>query len=417
MELKSFLTGIANAIRIRKGTSAEIYPIDFENEIKSIESSSIDSFQKIINDKQTCHKLFQNCIYDVSKYVSFLDTTNIGDMSYMFYGCIENTGIPAMNTLSLTNMNSMFQNNSKLSRISGLNTSLVNNIEYAFCGCESLISMQELDVQNADSLMSTFARCRSLSNIILKNHNNINNLHYAFYECESLTSLPEIETSIVTDMQYMCYGCKSLSTVHTIKMDALCDSSSNSASYIFADCTSLTSIRIENITNRDSYIKNGFSNCTSLVEAIFVNCNPLYMTNLFNGCTSLTTVETINLENSSRTSSGRSNMFVGCVNLTNLKLINIRSTIQIASGTDYGHLLTVDSLVGLCQECINTGSSNKLTVGSANLEKLASVYVKLTGEAEADETLPKMPMVVCESTDEGAMLIEDYMLQKNWALA
>ncbi len=95
---------------------------------------------------------------------------------------------------------------------------------------------------------------------------------------------------------------------------------------------------------------------------------------------------------------------------------NIKVNLQVGSGTSWGHLLTVDSLVHLCQELVNVGSSRTLTVGSANLEKLASVYVKLT-VPEAEDTTGKLPCVVCESTDEGAMLIEDYIALKHWQLA
>ena len=62
-------------------------------------------------------------------------------------------------------------------------------------------------------------------------------------------------------------------------------------------------------------------------------------------------------------------------------------------------------------------SSRTLTVGTANLEKLSTVYVKLTSEEEENSSYPKLPCTVCESTDEGAMLISDYMALKQWTLA
>ena len=111
-----------------------------------------------------------------------------------------------------------------------------------------------------------------------------------------------------------------------------------------------------------------------------------------------------------------SNMFNGCTKLTEVWIKNIKVNLQVGSGTSWGHLLTVDSLVHLCQELVNVGSSKTLTVGSANLEKLASVYVKLT-VPEAEDTTGKLPCEVCESTGEGAMLIEDYIALKHWQLA
>ena len=62
------------------------------------------------------------------------------------------------------------------------------------------------------------------------------------------------------------------------------------------------------------------------------------------------------------------------------------------------------------------GSSRTLTVGSANLEKLTNIYVKLTDEPN-NNLHSKLPMIQCESTDEGAMTITEYMAQKGWVLA
>jgi hypothetical protein len=61
-------------------------------------------------------------------------------------------------------------------------------------------------------------------------------------------------------------------------------------------------------------------------------------------------------------------------------------------------------------------------MASYNIDKLASVYVRLievTDEMRSEDDLvdEKKPFEVCNSTDEGAMLITDYVLTKNWALA
>jgi hypothetical protein len=94
----------------------------------------------------------------------------------------------------------------------------------------------------------------------------------------------------------------------------------------------------------------------------------------------------------------------------------------VGSGTSYGHLLTVDSLTHLIYELIKQSSSRTLTVGTANLAKLAGVYVKaidITDEMRAEDDLidEKKPFVVCESTDDGAMLITDYASTiKNWTI-
>ena len=115
-------------------------------------------------------------------------------------------------------------------------------------------------------------------------------------------------------------------------------------------------------------------------------------------------------------------IFEYCRKLTDVRLRNIKTNLQVGSGTSYGHLLTVDSLTHLIYELRETGSTKTLTVGSANLEKLADVYVKLvdiTDEMRAEDDLidEKLPFVVCESTDEGAILITDYVSSKNWKIS
>lgn len=165
--------------------------------------------------------------------------------------------------------------------------------------------------------------------------------------------------------------------------------------------------------------------CTSM-SSMFYNCinltaipkldiskasNTAYM---FGYCTKLTTVE-LDIK---RVSSSNG-MFINCINLTNLKLLNIGVKLQVGSGSSYGHLLTLESLIGLCRECIKKSSSTTLTVGTANLEKLADIYVKFVDSTETtiDTNSKGGDIVQCESTNEGAMTINAYMNLKNWALA
>lgn len=169
---------------------------------------------------------------------------------------------------------------------------------------------------------------------------------------------------------------------------------------------------------------NDTSNAYNM-DKMFYGCQSLYVIpaldtkncSIFNrmcyNCTSLTTVEQLDLRSATLVTA----MFNQCSNLTTLNLKNIPINLQVGSGSSWGHLLTLESLIGLCQECVQSTSSLTLTVGTANLEKLTGVYVKLTNEPEEVEGFIKLPMEQCESTDEGAMTIADYMALKNWVLA
>lgn len=110
-----------------------------------------------------------------------------------------------------------------------------------------------------------------------------------------------------------------------------------------------------------------------------------------------------------------------CTALEEIWIKNIRASIQVGSGTTYGHKLTLESLLSLIRELCDTGATKTLTIGSANLKKLASVYVRhieITDEMRAEDGYidDKLPFEVCESTDEGASLITDYALFKNWEI-
>lgn len=170
----------------------------------------------------------------------------------------------------------------------------------------------------------------------------------------------------------------------------------------------------ENVTNF-SYM---FTNSKQMVECpLFDTRKGVTFNSIFANCVVLKRANGYDLRNTV----SAIDMFDRCAALTEIWIRNIKCNLQVGSGTTYGHLLTVESLIHLIYELRDTGSMLTLTVGSANLEKLANVYVRqieITDEMRAEDDLvdEKSPFEVCESTDEGATLITEYAIFKNWQI-
>ena len=257
-----------------------------------------------------------------------------------------------------------------------------------------------------------FYTCRTLTTVPLFDTSMLTDMSYMFSNCEALTTVPLFDTSNVTTMRDMFSNCEALTTVPLFDTSMLTDMIN-----MFAGCTALTTVPLfdtSNVLNMSSV----FVRCSALTTVpLFDTSNASQAQNMFNSCTSLTTVPSFDF----RRMSYPNYMFNNCTALTDVRLRNIRANLQVGSGTLWGHLLTVDSLTHLIYELRDTGSSKTLTIGSANLEKLANVYVKLvdiTDDMRAADDLidEKLPFVVCESTDEGAALITDYVAGKNWSI-
>lgn len=229
----------------------------------------------------------------------------------------------------------------------------------------------------------------ALTTIPLFDTSIVTNMSSMFHNSVFLTTIPSFDTRNVTDMSYMFYGSTNLMTVPSLDTRNVMD-----MGYMFYGCLKLNAVS-------QLYTRNVTD-----------------MRQMFYNCQNLNTVSLLDMRNVGIVMS----MFYNCCALTDVRLRNIKVGLQVGSGTVYGHLLTVDSLTHLIYELRDTGSSKTLTVGSANLEKLANVYVKLidiTDEMRAEDDLidEKLPFVVCESTDEGACLIGEYVGFKNWKLA
>lgn len=111
--------------------------------------------------------------------------------------------------------------------------------------------------------------------------------------------------------------------------------------------------------------------------------------------------------------------FYVCYELEEIWIRNIKANLQVGSGNSWGHLLTQESLIHLIKELRDTGTLLTLTMGSVNLAKIEDLYVRpieVTDEMRAQDDLidEKLPFELCESTDEGACLITEYVKYKNW---
>lgn len=233
----------------------------------------------------------------------------------------------------------------------------------------SLLYFYGLDTSSLINFMNIFSNCYSLQAIPSLDTSKASSMYGAFENCYSLQYVPPLNTSRVYQMQYMfsyCYSLKKIPPLDTSKVE--------STMGILNGCRALISTPILNFQSLTGQISSEFYSCTSLV---------------------------------------------------NLKLVNIkRSGLTLSSGTSYGHLLSQECLINIMKQLWDYSSGTttyKLTIGTANTPKLANVYVKLitpTAEQIAEDPYieSKMPCEVCESTDDGAMLIMDYASAKGWTI-
>ena len=289
---------------------------------------------------------------------------------------IKSYGVPDKHTPG--NIGDIYQDLStgKIYRCSAV---ITNPIEYQFMDIYAKSPKTEYDWNELlkEDTLKAFLDVRQCNNL--------------FKDCSSLTAIPQLDTSNVTNMSSMLYNCSSLTAIPQLDTSNVTDMSG-----MFNNCKSLTTIPqldTSNVTNMNS---------------------------MFYNSSSITTISQLDMSNVTN-NNNTSNMFYNCVQMTNLSIKNIKTNLQVGSGTSYGYLLTVDSLLGLCKELITTTSFKTLTIGSANLNKLANVYVKritITDEMREEDPLidQKIPFEVCDSTDEGAVLISNYTKSKKWTL-
>ena len=152
--------------------------------------------------------------------IPFTATSNVKDMSYMFYYCNQLTSVPLFDTSNVTSMEFMFNGCERLTSIPLLDTSKVTNMNSMFSYCEKLTSIPLFDTSKVTNMGSMFSNCPSLTSIPSLDTRNVTNMEFMFVGCSSLRSIPSFDVSEVTRMYYMLRDCSSIETIHMINIGA-----------------------------------------------------------------------------------------------------------------------------------------------------------------------------------------------------
>ncbi len=118
---------------------------------------------------------FRDFNYVTSIDLSALDTSEVTNMSHMFYNCYKLTSINVsiFDTSKVTDMSGMFQTCNYLTSLdlSNFDTSKVTNMSDMFSSCSSLTSLDvsSFDTSQVTSMSSMFNSCSKLTQITVSN--------------------------------------------------------------------------------------------------------------------------------------------------------------------------------------------------------------------------------------------------------
>ena len=177
--------------------------------------------------------------------------------------------------------------------IENLNTEEVTNMGYMFYGCSSLTSLNvsNFDTQNVTDMSYMFSACSGLKSLNVSNFDtqNVKDMSNMFYSCEGLTSLDvsKFNTQKVEYMHAMFSWCKGLHSLNLSKFDT---QNVKNMSRMFWSSSALKTIYVSDkfVTTKVSKGSEMFKDCTSLKGAIdyvasktdhnYANCETGYFT-------------------------------------------------------------------------------------------------------------------------------------------
>ena len=262
--------------------------ITWDNDIMDyIENTVITSVAFDISFREynleSANAMFASCTALTSIDFTYFNTSNVRNMSYMFYNCsaLTNTGLNLSNfsTENVFEMEAMFSGCSSLQtlNLSNFNTSNVLYMSDMFFGCSGLetLNISNFNTENVNDMEEMFSGCSSLQTLNLSNFNtsNVHYMSYMFSGCSGLQTLDlsNFNTSNVESMEEMFSGCSGLQTLNLSNFNTRYVWNMNE---MFHGCSILTTIYCNNDWYKEVVESNDmFSGCTQLVGAVDFDTN------------------------------------------------------------------------------------------------------------------------------------------------
>ena len=235
--------------------------------------------------------------------LSALDTSQVTNMSSMFYNCQNLTTLDLSNfdTTKVEKATSMFEWSTRLTEITfGEKCTFENATDLGamFNNCQSVkkLDVSSFNTENVKSMNAMFQTCPKLEKIIFgDNFNtfNVTTMANMFWNCSGLISLDisHFDTSNVTNMGTMFAYCSGLTSLDLTNFNT---SKVTKMSCMFEGCSGLTSLTLSESfdTSKVTDMSQMFCKCSKLTNLTlpesFNTSNVVNMSRMFQACSSLT---------------------------------------------------------------------------------------------------------------------------------
>lgn len=313
-----------------------------------------------------------------------LDTSNVTNMSQMFYLFRNLINIPYVYTNNVINLQGVFMGCYNLRGISDFwNTSNVVDIDGIFSSCSNLTQLPKWNLYNVTNISGICCDCHNLVNANTINLPNIINFNVnclaAFQNCYNLINFPNLnfennyvvaygmfnncrllknlnfmnyENTVFTNPRYMFSNCGNLINVGDLKFNG------GDSGELFNNCGNLITAGNITVTNSDAY--SMFNNCRNLesIGNIIINYRTSTISAMFNNCTKLTDINFSVLNFSSLTQT--QSTFANCYNL-----VNLNSEFNFSKLQDGQYTFA---------NCYNLTEINILPQGSSSITRISSMF-------------------------------------------
>ena len=185
--------------------------------------------------------------------LSNFDTSNVTDMSYMFYGMSNLTTLDLsnFNTSQVTDMKYMFTYMFNLTTLdlSSFNTFKVTDMNHMFYATRNLttLDLSNFDTSKVINMQYMFSGMRNLTTLNLSNFDTskVTNMYGMFGGMSNLATLDlsNFDTSKVTDMSHMFFGMHNVTTLDLSNFDT---SKVTDMSRMFSDMHNVTTLDLSN---------------------------------------------------------------------------------------------------------------------------------------------------------------------------